>query len=63
MTATYPPSVAVFLTPEQQCAGLAADVRRGLGADVKWLPAKWLYDERGCDLFEQITALPEYYPT
>ncbi len=29
----------------------------------KTLPSRWLYDPRGCDLFEQITTLPEYYPT
>ena len=29
----------------------------------KRLPSRWLYDPRGCDLFEQITTLPEYYPT
>ncbi len=62
MTATYPPPVAVLLNEDHQRAALAADVRRGLDADVKWLPAKWLYDERGCALFEQITALPDYYP-
>jgi L-histidine N-alpha-methyltransferase len=27
------------------------------------LPPKWFYDARGSDLFEQITRLPEYYPT
>ncbi|MGH3909878.1 MAG: L-histidine N(alpha)-methyltransferase, partial [Pseudonocardiaceae bacterium] len=29
----------------------------------KWLPPKWFYDARGSELFEQITTLPEYYPT
>jgi L-histidine Nalpha-methyltransferase len=29
----------------------------------KELPAVWLYDERGSRLFEEITRLPEYYPT
>ena len=29
----------------------------------KELPPKWFYDERGCDLFDAITRLPEYYPT
>ena len=27
------------------------------------MPARWLYDHRGSELFEQITELPEYYPT
>ncbi|OZM72392.1 L-histidine N(alpha)-methyltransferase [Amycolatopsis antarctica] len=42
---------------------LRADVRAGLTAEQKWLPAKWFYDARGSELFERITALPEYYPT
>ncbi|MDJ0343552.1 L-histidine N(alpha)-methyltransferase [Streptomyces sp. H10-C2] len=42
---------------------LRADVRDGLTAERKWLPPKWFYDARGSELFEQITRLPEYYPT
>ncbi|WP_411093348.1 L-histidine N(alpha)-methyltransferase [Streptomyces sp. 049-1] len=42
---------------------LRSDVLTGLGATPRTLPPKWLYDERGSDLFEQITLLPEYYPT
>jgi L-histidine N-alpha-methyltransferase len=42
---------------------LAADVRSGLTATPKHLPPKWFYDERGSELFEEITRLPEYYPT
>jgi L-histidine N-alpha-methyltransferase len=42
---------------------LRADVRTGLTAAAKWLPPKWFYDARGSELFEQITQLPEYYPT
>ncbi|MFG2883606.1 L-histidine N(alpha)-methyltransferase [Streptomyces sp. NPDC048297] len=44
-------------------AALRADVRDGLTAQPKWLPPKWFYDARGSELFEQITELPEYYPT
>ncbi|MBB2960733.1 L-histidine N(alpha)-methyltransferase [Methylobacterium sp. R2-1] len=40
-----------------------ADVWDGLGASPKALPAKYFYDAAGSALFEQITALPEYYPT
>ena len=43
--------------------GLRADVLDGLTAEPKWLPPKWFYDDRGSELFEQITELPEYYPT
>lgn len=42
---------------------LVADVRRGLGSRPLRLPPRWLYDEVGSDLFDQITRLPEYYPT
>jgi len=38
-------------------------VINGLGDTPKWLSAKYFYDAAGSDLFEQITALPEYYPT
>jgi L-histidine N-alpha-methyltransferase len=42
---------------------LAADVRSGLTSTPKQLPPKWFYDERGSELFEDITRLEEYYPT
>jgi len=42
---------------------LRADVAQGLTATQKWLPPKWFYDKVGSELFEDITALPEYYPT
>ena len=41
----------------------ARDVVGGLSADVKTLPSRWLYDERGSALFEEITKLDEYYLT
>jgi L-histidine N-alpha-methyltransferase len=42
---------------------LARDVADGLTRTPKELPPKWLYDARGSELFEEITRLPEYYPT
>ena len=42
---------------------LRADVIAGLTAPRKWLPPKWFYDKIGSELFEDITRLPEYYPT
>ena len=42
---------------------LRADVLTGLTAKQKWLPPKWFYDKVGSELFEDITRLPEYYPT
>jgi L-histidine N-alpha-methyltransferase len=45
-------------------ATLAGDVREGLTrAGLKELPPKYFYDARGSELFDQITTLPEYYPT
>jgi L-histidine N-alpha-methyltransferase len=44
-------------------SSIADDVRAGLGSKPKELPPKYFYDERGSRLFEQITELPEYYPT
>ncbi|MER6516499.1 L-histidine N(alpha)-methyltransferase [Streptomyces sp. NPDC060334] len=42
---------------------LRTDVRGGLTGSPKQLPPKWFYDARGSELFEDITRLPEYYPT
>ncbi|MGC4962835.1 L-histidine N(alpha)-methyltransferase [Gordonia sp. DT101] len=42
---------------------LAVDAVAGLWADPPTLPTKWLYDERGSLLFDEITRVPEYYPT
>ncbi|MGC5780501.1 L-histidine N(alpha)-methyltransferase [Methylobacterium sp. NFXW15] len=53
---TFPEAVAadpIFL----------ADVRAGLSKPLKTLSPKYFYDAAGSELFEQITALPEYYPT
>jgi L-histidine N-alpha-methyltransferase len=42
---------------------LAADVREGLSKTPVEIPPKWFYDEKGSQLFDEITELPEYYPT
>lgn len=44
-------------------ATMARDVREGLLSEPKELAPKYFYDERGSQLFEQITELEEYYPT
>jgi L-histidine N-alpha-methyltransferase len=44
-------------------ATMVRDVRAGLCAYPKELSPKYFYDERGSQLFERITELPEYYPT
>jgi L-histidine N-alpha-methyltransferase len=41
---------------------MAQDVRDGLTRDLKELSPKYFYDARGSELFDRITALPEYYP-
>jgi L-histidine Nalpha-methyltransferase len=43
--------------------GLAEEVREGLSRPLKELPPKLFYDDRGSQLFDRITQLPEYYPT
>ncbi|WP_300543144.1 L-histidine N(alpha)-methyltransferase [Maricaulis sp.] len=41
----------------------AAEALDGLRSDPKWIDSKWLYDAEGSAIFEEITQLPEYYPT
>jgi L-histidine N-alpha-methyltransferase len=56
---------ALTIEPERNAAfqSMLGDVRRGLSLDQKELDPKYFYDERGSELFEEITRLPEYYPT
>lgn len=42
---------------------MALVVLEGLSKKPKGLPSRYFYDDRGSDLFRQIMALPEYYPT
>jgi L-histidine N-alpha-methyltransferase len=42
---------------------LAEDLRAGLAQRPVTIPPKWFYDEKGSELFDAITQLPEYYPT
>jgi L-histidine Nalpha-methyltransferase len=55
--------LTVHLTPDDIVRTLRSDVRAGLTETPKSLPSKWFYDARGSELFEEITRLPEYYPT
>jgi L-histidine Nalpha-methyltransferase len=57
------PTIEVHLSDDHAAKALRHDVRTGLSASPKWLPPKWFYDARGSELFEEITRLPEYYPT
>ncbi len=56
-------SIEVHHSPEARRRDLRADVLAGLTATPKELAPKYFYDERGSDLFDRITRLPEYYPT
>jgi L-histidine N-alpha-methyltransferase len=53
----------IHLDARELAESLRADARAGLTATPKRLPPRWFYDARGSDLFEEITRLPEYYPT
>jgi L-histidine N-alpha-methyltransferase len=55
--------IEIYLDTDDLVRDLRADARAGLLAEPKTLPPKWFYDERGSELFEQITELAEYYPT
>lgn len=63
MNAPRQPRISVVLDPEWAGDTLVQDVRRGLGSQPRTLPPKWLYDDVGSELFDQITRLPDYYPT
>ncbi|MBV6697915.1 L-histidine N(alpha)-methyltransferase [Kitasatospora aureofaciens] len=52
-----------LLPADHFSTALHHDVQHGLTSEPKWLPPKWFYDARGSELFEEITRLPEYYPT
>ena len=56
-------SLENYLAADAAEAALRRDVRDGLSGTPKSLPPKWFYDSVGSDLFDQITRLPEYYPT
>lgn len=63
MRSTSVDPIAVHLPPDAMGAALRTEVAAGLTSSPKELSPKWLYDDRGCELFDQITRLPEYYPT
>lgn len=53
----------VLVSPQERVDALRRDVRTGLAAVPKSLPPVWFYDEAGSRLYDQITRLPEYYPS
>ena len=50
-------------TAEKVDPAFREDVLAGLSAPIPAVPARWLYDRRGSELFDEITRLPAYYPT
>jgi dimethylhistidine N-methyltransferase len=59
------PSFSVLDLPPPASAlpAFLRDVLSGLAGTQKAIPPRWFYDEKGSRLFEDITRLPEYYPT
>ena len=53
-------AMAAFRQPDPR---MLVEIAAGLSAPQKELPPKYFYDHRGSELFEEITRLPEYYPT
>jgi dimethylhistidine N-methyltransferase len=53
----------LLATLDAQTEAFRADVLAGLSAPIPAVPARWLYDRRGSELFDEITRLPSYYPT
>jgi L-histidine N-alpha-methyltransferase len=49
-------------TLDPQTQAFRDDVLAGLSAPIPAIPARWLYDHRGSELFDEITRLPSYYP-
>jgi L-histidine N-alpha-methyltransferase len=56
-------TISVHLSPDEVRQRMREDALSGLQATAKSIPPVWFYDERGSQLFEEITRLPEYYPT
>ncbi len=56
-------TVRTLTAPTELVSTLIDDAQRGLSTAPRWLPPKYFYDDRGSELFDEITRLPEYYPT
>ncbi|MEO7277006.1 MAG: L-histidine N(alpha)-methyltransferase [Sphingomicrobium sp.] len=53
----------MLATADPQTEQFRADVLAGLKSGIPSIPARWLYDRRGSELFDDITRLADYYPT
>lgn len=60
---TTTPALTTLLAPTDLRQALVADAREGLGTHPLTMAPKYFYDDRGSELFDAITRLPEYYPT
>jgi len=63
MSNVIPPTIETHLTGDDLRSAMERDVRSGLTARPRQLPPVYFYDDRGSRLFDEITRLPEYYPT
>jgi L-histidine Nalpha-methyltransferase len=63
MSTVIPPTIDVHLSAADLRFAMEQDVATGLTAEPKQLPPVYFYDDRGSRLFDEITRLPEYYPT
>ena len=63
MVSLAPITIAVHTLGRDARVEFIDDVRQGLTRTPKALPPRWFYDDRGCELFDEITLLPEYYQT
>lgn len=62
-SAPVPPRIDRHLDEGHMARALRADVVEGFALDEVVLPPKWFYDDRGSELFDEITRLDVYYPT
>lgn len=63
MVSLAPITIAVHTLGRDSRVEFIDDVRQGLTRTPKALQPRWFYDDRGCELFDEITMLPEYYQT
>jgi len=63
MNPVIPPTIDIHLSGAELRDAMEHDVRGGLTAQPKSIPPVYFYDDRGSRLFDEITRLPEYYPT
>lgn len=63
MKAVWAIDIEVRLSGDDLARQLRENTREGLLSTPRRIPSKWIYDQRGSELFDEITRLPEYYLT